>query len=149
MNRLRKAFHCVTACVSLAACITIAATALHARQNGAPIEPPSMTGQAATPTWTPQQLITSTVHQAWVMSGRNEATFFEMVRTLAEISAANRGVTLPNTKAAGEQMGEYIKNAAKADTNQLLYDVVDKAVMLEAHEGPTPAGTRSESTDQR
>ena len=108
-----------------------------------------MTGQAATPTWTPQQLITSTVHQAWVMSGRNEATFFEMVRTLAEISAANRGVTLPNTKAAGEQMGEYIKNTAKADTDQLLYDVVDKAVMMETHESPTPAGTRSGSADQR
>jgi hypothetical protein len=149
MNRLRKAFHCVTACVLLGACITMAATLLHAQQNEAPIAPPSMTGQAATPTWTPQQLITSTVHQAWVMSGRNEATFFEMVRTLAEISAANRGVTLPNTRAAGEQMGVYIKNTAKADTDQLLYDVVDKAVMMEAHESPTPAGTRSGSTDQR
>ena len=148
MNRLRKSFHCVT-CVLLGACIMMAATAMLAQQNGTQIAPPSATGQAATPTWTPQQLITSTVHQAWVMSGRNEATFFEMVRTLAEISAANRGVTLPDTRAAGEQMGEYIKNAAKADTNQLLYDVVDKAVMMEAHVGPTPAGTRSESTDQR
>ena len=146
MNLLRKAFHGTTACVLLGTCILLAAT-IHA-QDQAPIAPSSATGQAATPTWTRQQLITSTVHQAWIMSGRNEATFFEMVTELAGISAANRGVTLPNTKEAGEQMGEYIKSAAKADTSQLLYDVVDKAVMMEAHQSPTPAGTTSGDTDQ-
>ena len=146
MNILRKAFHRATACVLIGASITMAAMALYAKTE-APIAPPSATGQAATPNWTTQQLLTSTVHQAWVLSGRNEATFFEMVRTLAEISASNRGVSLPDTKAAGEQMGEYIKNAAKADTDQLLYAVVDKAVMMEAGKRPTPAGTRSGNTD--
>jgi hypothetical protein len=149
MNLLPKAFCRATVCVLIGAGMTISAVALYA-QTEAPIAPSSANGQAAaTPNWTTQQLLTSTVHQAWVLSGRNEATFFEMVRTLAEISAQNRGVSLPDTKAAGEEMGEYIKNAAKADTDQLLYAVVDKAVMTEANKGPTPAGTRSGNADER
>lgn len=115
-------------------------------QKEAPIAPSSAKGAGATPNWTTDQLITSTVHQAWQLSGRNEATFFEMVKTLAEISAKNRGITLPNTKAAGQQMGEYIKRTAKADTDQLLYAVVDKAVMRTAHKAPTPAGSRASKT---
>ncbi len=110
-------------------------------QNEAPIAPSSAKGPGATPTWTTDQLITSTVHQAWMLSGRDEATFFEMVKTLAELSAKNRGITLPNTKAAGQRMGNYIKLTAKSDTDQLLYAVVDKAVMMTAHKGPTPAGS--------
>jgi hypothetical protein len=119
-----------------------ASTATYA-QNGMPIAPASAIGQGATPTWTAERLITSTVHDAWLLSGRNEATFFEMVQTLAEISAKNREITLPDTKAAGERMGAYIKRTAKADTDQLLYVVVDKAVMMTAHKGKTPAGHKS------
>ena len=89
----------------------------------------------ATPTethFTHEQLLTSTVHQAWELSGKNEANFFEMVTQLAEISAKNRGITLPDSEAAGRRMGEYIKRTAKADTDQLLYAVVDKAVLMTA-----------------
>ncbi len=144
MKLFRKAFHTNAACLLLWSSIIMASTGTLAQnQNGVPIAPPSATGPAATPTWTTEQLITSTVHDAWLLSGRNEATFFEMVKTLAEISARNRGITLPNTKAAGQQMGEYIKQMAKADTDQLLYAVVDKAVMKTAHKGPVPAGSRS------
>ena len=85
---------------------------------------------AAAPTWTQQQLLTSTVHQAWMLSGKNEATFYEMVQQLAELSATNRGVTLPDDEAAGRRFGNYIKTTAKADTDQLLYAVVDKAVVM-------------------
>lgn len=112
---------------TLAAALAVV-PAVHAQQ--APIAPASAKGQTAgAPTWTTEQLVTATVHQAWLMSGKNEATFFEMVTQLAEMSAKNRDLTLPQTAAAGRQFGEMIKTMAKADTDQLLYAVVDKAVM--------------------
>ncbi len=93
------------------------------------IAPTSANGQAgATPNWSMDELITSTVHQAWLLSGRNEATFFEMVTQLAEVSAKNRNLELPEDAAAGRRVGQMIKLAAKADTDQLLYAVVDSAV---------------------
>lgn len=100
-----------------------------AQKQSAPIAPSSAANKtAAAPNWTTDQLLTSTVHQAWVMSGRNEATFFEMVTDLAEISAKNRNLQLPETADAGRQVGDMIKTAAKQDTDQLLYAVVDAAV---------------------
>ena len=97
--------------------------------QSAPIAPSSAANQtAATPTWTNDQLLTSTVHQAWLLSGRNEATFFEMVTQLAEISAHNRNLSLPENAEAGRQVGNMIKTAAKQDTDQLLFAVVDAAV---------------------
>jgi hypothetical protein len=146
MKLFRKTFRTTAACLLLGASMIMVSTATRA-QNEAPIAPASATGQGATPTWTTEQLITSTVHDAWLLSGRNEATFFEMVETLAEISAKNRGITLPDTKAAGQRMGAYIKRTAKADTDQLLYVVVDKAVRMTAHKGPTPAGSKSSKTN--
>lgn len=89
------------------------------------------TSGAKTPgpqTWTSDQLLTSTVHEAWLLSGKNEATFFEMVTQLATMSAQKRGLALPETEAAGRRFGELVKANAKLDTDQLLYAVVDKAV---------------------
>ena len=82
----------------------------------------------AHPNWSQEQLLTSSVHEAWLLSGKNEATFFEMVTQLAELSASKRGLSLPDTTAAGRRLGELIKMQAKLDTSQLLYVVVDKAV---------------------
>ena len=79
--------------------------------------------------WTQDQLITSTVHEAWVMSGRNEDQFFEMVKQLAALSAQKRGLTLPETQEAGQRAGAWIKREAKRDPDQLLYSVVDRAVV--------------------
>lgn len=93
------------------------------------IAPGSAAGQTpGAQNWTTDQLLTSTVHQAWLLSGKNEATFFEMVTQLAEISAKNRDLQLPESAAAGRRVGEMIKVAAKQDTDQLLYAVVDAAV---------------------
>jgi len=78
--------------------------------------------------WTTDQLMTSSVHDAWVMSGRNEQKFFEMVTQLAQISAQKRGLTLPDNEATGKRFGELVKSMAKTDHDQLLYVVVDKAV---------------------
>jgi hypothetical protein len=142
MTLFRRICRTIAPSLLLVASMLVSSTAISA-QNGTLIAPDSARGPGATPTWTTEQLITSTVHDAWLLSGKDEATFFEIVKTLAEISAKNRGVALPDTKAAGQRMGAYIKRTAKADTDQLLYAVVDKAVMMTAHKGPTPAGSRT------
>ena len=115
--------------LALAASLTLCSAPLLAGQGTGNIAPPSAAGQTATAeTWNTDQLLTSTVHQAWLLSGKNEATFFEMVTQLAQISAKNRNLQLPESAAAGRRVGEQIKLAAKADTGQLLYAVVDAAV---------------------
>jgi hypothetical protein len=74
------------------------------------------------------QLVTKTVHEAWIASGRNEDKWFSMVQQLATLSAQNRGITLPDTQEAGSKFGEWIKKEARKDPDQLLYAVVDHAV---------------------
>ena len=83
----------------------------------------------ASHSWTTEQLVTSTVHEAWVLSGRNEDQFFEMVKELAALSAQKRGLTLPETDASGKKAGDLIKKEARKDPDQLLYAVVDHAVV--------------------
>lgn len=74
------------------------------------------------------QIVPATVHDAWVLSGRNEEAFFDIVEQLAQLSAQNRGLSLPDNAAAGKRMGEMIKEKARADHDQLLYVIVDQAV---------------------
>lgn len=108
---------------------------------------PSVTADnsAAQPVAT-EQLLSTTVHEAWVASGRNEDKFFDMVKQCALISAQKRGLTLPNTEAAGKAMGMAIKASARRDPNQLLYAVVDAAVRKTA----MGAGTaNAPSTDSK
>lgn len=92
--------------------------------------------------WTQDQILTATVHQAWELSGKNEANFFEIVKELAEISARNRNLTLPDDSAAGRRAGEYIKAQAKADHDQLLYAIVDKSVQMTGTPAPQSADNR-------
>lgn len=101
-----------------------------AQNKAADMEPRALEGKATQEHWDPAQLLTATVHQAWVLSNKNDANFYEMIEQLADISAKNRGVSLPESAAAGRRMGEYIKRTASADTDQLLFSVVDKAVMM-------------------
>ncbi len=89
--------------------------------------------------WTTEQLVTSTVHDAWMLSGRNEDQFFEMVKELAAMSAQKRGLMLPETDAAGRKAGEMIKKQARKDPDQLLYAVVDRSVVKTGTK--TPATT--------
>lgn len=98
---------------------------------------PAVPGETVTPpgsttprTWTTDQILTATVHQAWVLSGKDEANFFEIVKELAAVSAANRNLTVPDTTDAGKKAGAYIRAQAKEDHDQLLYDIVDKAVRM-------------------
>ena len=89
--------------------------------------------------WTTDQIITATVHQAWILSGKDEANFFEIVKELAEISARNRNLVLPDDPAAGRRAGAYIKAQAKADHDQLLYAIVDKSVRMTGKTAPAMA----------
>lgn len=100
-------------------------------------QPPTPPGDTITPpgstsprNWTTDQILTATVHQAWVLAGKDEQNFFEIVRELAEISAQNRNLTLPDTPEAGKKAGAFIRAQAKEDHDQLLYDIVDKAVRM-------------------
>ena len=79
-------------------------------------------------TYPMEQIATATVHDAWMLSGKNEEAFFDIVEQLAQFSAQKRGLTLPNSEAAGRRMGEMIKTHAKADHDALLYAIVDQAV---------------------
>lgn len=112
----------------------VAVTGAWAQQPASPAKDPSaatLRGSASddtSHTWTNEQLMTSTVHEAWVLSGRNEDQFFQMVRTLASMSAEKRGLTLPETDEAGAKAGQMIKRNARKDPDQLLYAVVDAAV---------------------
>ncbi len=111
--------------------LVLAPAVLPAQNKPAEIQPKSAEGKTPTQEhWDPNQIITATVHQAWVLSGKDERTFFEMVEQLADICAKNRGIMLPESEAAGRRMGEYIKHAAAADSDQLLYAIVDKAVLM-------------------
>ena len=74
------------------------------------------------------QIVTASVHDAWLLSGKNEDAFFDIVEQLAQLSAEKRGVSLPDSGAAGKRMGEMIKQKARADHDQLLYVIVDQAV---------------------
>lgn len=93
--------------------------------------------------WTNDQIITATVHQAWVLGGKDEAGFFEIIKELAEISANNRNLRLPESAAAGRRAGAYIKTQAKLDHDQLLYAIVDKAVRMTGTKMPSTNATAS------
>ena len=74
------------------------------------------------------QIVTASVHDAWLLSGKNEQAFFDIVEQLAQLSAEKRGLSLPDDAAAGRRMGEIIKEKARADHDELLYVIVDQAV---------------------
>jgi hypothetical protein len=80
------------------------------------------------PNFTIDQAVTCSVHDAWVLGGKTEAGFFAIVKAEAELSAQKRGLVLPDSETVGRQFGDYIKTQAKADHDQLLYSIVDRAV---------------------
>jgi hypothetical protein len=83
---------------------------------------------APAPTWTIDQAVTCSVHDAWVLGGKTEPGFFAIVKALAELSAEKRGLILPDKETVGREFGDYIKTQARADHDQLLYAIVDRAV---------------------
>jgi hypothetical protein len=86
------------------------------------------TDSTAPHNWTTEQILTCTVSDCWQLAGKNEATFFDIIQQLSEISAQSRGLTLPDSAAAGQRTGQYIKAQAHTDHGQLLYAIVDAAI---------------------
>jgi hypothetical protein len=85
---------------------------------------------ATTHTWTIDQVVTDTVSDAWHQGGETEEGFFAIVKTMAQFAAQKRDVTLPDSRESGRRMGQYIKQQARLDHQQLLYPIVDKAVRM-------------------
>jgi hypothetical protein len=128
-----------TVALSLAVASLILSSASAHAQAAPANESISAPESTAPHNWTTDQIITATVHQAWILSGKDETNFFEIIKELAEISAHNRNLSLPDSPAAGRRAGAYIKAQAKADHDQLLYAIVDKSVRMTGH----PAATES------
>ncbi|HTC75198.1 MAG TPA: hypothetical protein VK684_06455 [Edaphobacter sp.] len=121
----------------IALCLTLAAATLTAtaqQPTTAQQKPKSnvtitpSADSAAPHNWTTEQILTCTVSDCWQLAGRNEATFFDIIQQLAEISAQTRGLALPDDAAAGQRTGEYIKTKARSDHGQLLYAIVDASI---------------------
>lgn len=130
---------------TLALTLALAATcALGTSTLRAQVPPTQDIHTEATPhNWTTEQIVTATVHQAWLLADKDEANFFEIISELTEISAKNRNVTLPDNPEAGKKAGNYIKKQARADHDQLLYAIVDKSVrMIAAKSAATTASVK-------
>jgi hypothetical protein len=125
---------------SIALSFTLAATTLAAgaQQSKSPVTVTPSADSAAPHNWTTEQILTCTVSDCWQLAGKNETTFFDIIQQLAQISAQTRGLTLPDTEAAGQKTGEYIKAKAHTDHGQLLYAIVDAAIRKV---GTPPAAT--------
>jgi hypothetical protein len=137
--KLRSTFR--NSALVLALAVSTLATAAHSQTAAS-----QAAADTSTSPWTTEQLLTCSVHDAWILSGKDEAKFFDMVKVMIELSEQKRGIDLPDSVETGTRLGTTIKRLAKADTDQLLYAVVDKAVMQAAHSKPVPAGTRAKKT---
>jgi hypothetical protein len=91
------------------------------------------------PTWTIDQAVTCSVHDAWVLGGKTESGFFDIVKAEAELAAQKRDLVLPDRETTGREFGEYIKTQARADHDQLLYAIVDRAVRKYGTKPPAEA----------
>jgi hypothetical protein len=114
--------------IALSVTLTVATLTASAQQPKSPVTITPSADSAAPHNWTTEQILTCTVSDCWQLAGKNETTFFDIIQQLSEISAQTRGLTLPDTAAAGEKTGEYIKAKAHTDHGQLLYAIVDAAI---------------------
>ncbi|HWY67969.1 MAG TPA: hypothetical protein VNX88_04845 [Terriglobales bacterium] len=128
----RRRIRTLILCLVVAATLSLGAIPTVAQQPTQPSSPVNIKPEANEApeihSWTIEQLLPLTVSQAWQMSGKSEDKFFDMVQDLAAFCAQKRNLVLPASEAAGQQAGEYIKQQAKLDREQLLYAVVDQAV---------------------
>jgi hypothetical protein len=115
----------------VATLMALIASPLRGQQAPSSTEPP--------PAWTIDQAVTCSVHDAWELGGKTEAGFFAIVKALAELSAQKRDLVLPDKETTGREFGEYIKAQARADHDQLLYAIVDRAVRKYGTPAPADA----------
>lgn len=119
----------ISAALAVLLTVVLAAVVL---ANGV-VQTPAPAGQGAGPAtyernWTTCELLTLTVAEAWQRSGQNYEVFTDMIEELAAISVDKRGIDVPNTEMAGNEIGEMIRARAEADPDQLLFTVVDTSM---------------------
>jgi hypothetical protein len=124
--------------IALSLTLAVATIATSAQQPKSPVTITPSADSTAQHNWTTEQILTCTVSDCWQLAGKDEATFFDIIQQLAEISAQTRGLTLPDDAAAGKRAGEYIKAKARTDHGQLLYAIVDASIRKV---GTRPTGT--------
>lgn len=126
----RRRIHTFILCLAAAGILSLGTISGFAQQPAQSTSPADIRPDAteAPHPWTVEQLLPLTVSEAWQMSGKSEDKFFDMVQDLAAYCAQKRNLSLPASEAAGQQAGEYIKQQAKLDHDQLFYAVVDQAV---------------------
>jgi hypothetical protein len=141
-HRIHILILCLAAIATLSVATVAGATQQQPAQSSSPVNiKPEANEPAETHPWTIEQLLPLTVSEAWQLSGKNEDKFFDMVQDLAAFSAQKRNLVLPASEAAGQQAGQYIKQQAKLDHDQLLYAVVDQAVRKVGTPAPAQAST--------
>ena len=126
-----KARHLLATCLLSTSLVTLPALAAP-RHHAQDAKPSSLDGKPAVEhkTFPLDQIIPASVHDAWMLSGKNEAVFFDIVEQLSDVAEQKRNLALPDNAASGRRMGNFIKMKAKADPNQLLYVIVDQAVRM-------------------
>jgi len=80
--------------------------------------------------WTLDTAVLNTAAQAWDLSGRNQEQYAAIVRSMVGLVASSRGIKIPDSKEVGQKIGNMIARDAKADPDQLLYAIVDHAVVM-------------------
>ncbi|BCS35006.1 hypothetical protein TBR22_A42320 [Luteitalea sp. TBR-22] len=91
------------------------------------------TGQQARPTpaareWKAADVLPLSCVQAWVVAGRSEKVFVELLLVLGSVSLENRRLTLPDLHEVGDEAGRGIAADCAADPDALLFSVVDRQV---------------------
>jgi hypothetical protein len=85
--------------------------------------------QASAPReWKAADVLPLTCVQAWVVSGKSEKGFVEILRVLGSVSLENRRLTFPDSREAGDEAGHGIAADCAADPDALLFAVVDRQV---------------------
>jgi hypothetical protein len=78
--------------------------------------------------WKAADVLPLTCVQAWVVSGKSEKGFVEILRVLGSVSLENRRLTFPDSREAGDEAGHGIAADCGADPDALLFAVVDRQV---------------------
>ena len=88
--------------------------------------------------WTTEQIVTSSVREAWALGGKTEEGFFDIVQALTELVRPEARNDFAGYDRSGYKAGNWIKKEAKKDPDQLLYVIVDRAVQhTGTHQSPS------------
>lgn len=91
--------------------------------NVDPVTPTAMQQGAS-----PSDMITATVAEVWKACGSDVKGVRDTVDQMSALVLQNRGLTIPNTKEAGQQFGQILRTDMEAHPNDLLYSVVERSV---------------------